>query len=140
MRYIYFIEGAVFLAIGSYAATRIGFGGLLTTSILGSLAFSCSYGIWRTTREFDLSLKEVLFRWLTPPAQLFVLLGLFALLLYWPTRDLPAKVQLPLYVVVTGSVGIFLFLRYGLGPELRHELQKRTPDSVSRLLERFLPI
>jgi O-antigen/teichoic acid export membrane protein len=140
MRYIYFIEGIVFLGIGSYAAARIGFAGLLTTSIFASLAFSCSYGIWRTMREFDLSLKEVLFRWLIPPIKLFVPLSLVAVLLYWFTRGLPAKVQLPLYVAVGGSVGIFCFLRYGLGPELRREFRDRAPDTVSRLLGRFLPI
>jgi O-antigen/teichoic acid export membrane protein len=138
MRYVYFIEGAAFLGIGSYLAARIGFPGLLITSILCSLAFSCSYGIWRTMREFNLGLKDVL-RWLVPPAKLLAPLSLFGLLLYWSTRHFSAAAQLPLYAVLIGITGMFLFLRHGLGSELRGEFQKRAPVRVSRLFARFFP-
>jgi O-antigen/teichoic acid export membrane protein len=140
MRYVYFIEGVVFLAIGSYAAKRIGFGGVVGTSIIASLAFSFSYGIWRSTREFNLTVKEVLFHWLVPPARMFVALSLFASLLFWASRSLPAQVQLPLYVVLMVPVGAVLLLRLGLGPDLREEFRRRAPVPLSRLLERLFLI
>ena len=139
MRYIYFIEGVIFITIGSYTASRVGFPGLLTTSILATLLFTCSYGIWRTMREFDVSLKEVAFRWLEPSIRLFASLSILALLLYWPTRNLPPQIQLPLYVVIVGAVGGFLLLRFGLGSELREEFQRRAPASLGRILSRLFP-
>jgi O-antigen/teichoic acid export membrane protein len=137
MRYIYFLEGSVFIVIGSLIAARFGFSGLLATSIVTSLAFSCTYGVWRTMREFGLSLKEVFFRWLGPSAQLSGWLGLFSLALYWPTRSLPANVRLPLYLVLAGTAGMLLFLWRGLSPDLREELLNRTPISRSRVLRKF---
>jgi hypothetical protein len=139
MRYIYFLEGAAFLGVGSFVAARVGFSGMLTTSVLASLVFSCSYGIWRTMREFDLSLKEVAFRWIQPSIKLFASLGILALLLYWPTRSLSPQIQLPLYAVIVGAAGGLLLLRFGLGDELREEFQRRAPVPLARILSRLFP-
>ena len=139
MRYIYLIEGVVFLGIGSFVAARVGFSGMLITSVLSSLVFSCSYGIWRTMREFDLGLKDVAFRWLRPSIKLFASLSFFALLLYWFTRNLSPQIQLPLYVVIVGGIGGFLLLRFGLGGELREEFQRRAPVPLARILGRLFP-
>jgi O-antigen/teichoic acid export membrane protein len=140
MRYIYFLEGSVFIVIGSLTAARFGFSGLLATSIVASLAFSCAYGVWRTMREFGLIPKEIFFRWLGPSTRLFGWLGLFSLGLYWPTRSLPANVRLPLYLVLAGTAGILLFLWRGLSPDLRQELFNRTPISRSRALRKLFQV
>jgi O-antigen/teichoic acid export membrane protein len=139
MRYIYFIEGIVFLGIGSFVAARVGFSGMLITSILSSLLFSCSYGIWRTMREFDLSVKEVAFHWIEPSIKLFASLSFLALLLYWLTRSFPPQVQLSLYVVLVGGIGGFLLLRLGLGRELQEEFRRRAPAPVARIFGRLFP-
>jgi O-antigen/teichoic acid export membrane protein len=138
MRYIYFIEGALFIVIASYAAPRYGFTGLLVTSILCSLLFSCSYGIWRTIREFNLNLKEVL-GWLIPAARLLIPLGCFAALVYWVTRPFSPQVQFSLYAALVGTGGLLLFLRLGLGSELLRELQRRAPARFAFVLDRFFP-
>lgn len=140
MRYIYFIEGAVFLVAGSYAASRVGFAGLLATSILATVLFTLSYGIWRTMREFALSLKEVLLRWLAPSARLLVLLSILAVFLFWLTRNLSAQTQLALYVPIVGAIGAFFLIRVGVAPELREEFRKRAPNRLSALLGRFFII
>jgi O-antigen/teichoic acid export membrane protein len=139
MRYIYFFEGIIFLGIGSFLAARVGFSGMLTTSIFASLVFSCSYGIWRAMREFDLGLKDVAFRWLEPSIKLFASLSFFALILYWPTRNLPAQTQLPLYAALVGTVGCFLLLRVGLSRELQEEFRKHAPSPISKLIEKIVP-
>lgn len=140
MRYIYFIEGVVFLVAGSYAASRIGFAGLLATSIVATILFTLSYGIWRTMREFALPLREVTLRWLVPSVRLLVLLSASAVFLFWIARDLSAQTQLALYVPIVGAVGVFFLIRVGVGPELREELRKRAPNRLSALLGRFFII
>jgi O-antigen/teichoic acid export membrane protein len=137
MRYVYFIEGAAFLGIGSIVAARTGFAGMLLTSIFASLLFSFSYGIWRTMMEFNVTLKEVMIDWLVPPFKLALSLSVFGLLVYWPTQNVPPEIQLPLYAFVVGTVAAFLFFRYGLESQLREEFRQRMPTRIARLLERF---
>lgn len=140
MRYIYFVEGAIFLFAGSYAAKRFGFAGMLTTSILCSLAFSFSYGIWRTISEFHLSVEDILLRWLVPPARLFLLFGLIAVLAAWSTQSLSSEVRLSLYFVFVGPLGTLLLLRYGLESDLREEAVRRAPPRLSGFLAKILSV
>jgi O-antigen/teichoic acid export membrane protein len=138
MRYVYLIEGIIFIGIGTYTSARFGFSGLLFTSLFCSLAFSFSYGISRTTREFNLPVKDVIFRWLIPPARLFLTLSLLAVVLHSTMRSLPAKIQLVLYAVLVSGTSIFL-LRGGIGSELWTELRQRAPAGVSRVLKKLFP-
>ena len=107
--------------------------GLLATSILASLFFSCSYGILRTVKEFNLTLREVAFRWLIPPMRLLTLLGGFALCLYYAAHNLSAKGQLVIYVADLAILAPVLLARYGLTAELRREILLRIPAKFGRL-------
>jgi O-antigen/teichoic acid export membrane protein len=139
MRYIYFIEGAVFLVAGSYAARYFEFTGLITASLICSILFSGSYGIFRTMREFHLPLGQVFVRWHAAPAQLLIYVSILALLTYWATRGASPEVRLIIGLAVLGSAGGFLFVRRGLGHELSQELRRRAPPGVSRYLTKVLP-
>jgi len=132
MRYIYFIEGAAFLGIGTLAASRYGFAGMLTTSIFCSMIFSCSYCIWRTLREFDLNLTEFFLRWLGPSAKVFAVLALVSPFLYLASESLSAKLQFLIYSVAIGTIGTSCVLTFGLGRDLRKELLTRGLGAVSR--------
>jgi O-antigen/teichoic acid export membrane protein len=139
MRYVYFIEGVVFLISGSHAARRFGIGGLIATSLVCSIIFSASYGIHRTVREFKLPVQEVLGRWLRPPAQLLFGVSIVAFAVYWLTPNLSPQLQLLIRGGTVGAAGTFLFIWRGLGRELRDELRQRTPAGVSRLLDKIFP-
>jgi O-antigen/teichoic acid export membrane protein len=133
MKYVYFIEGTVFLAAGSYATSRYGIAGLLATSIVASSIFTCSYGIWRTVSEFELPVKEVAFRWLIPSIKLLVSLGGIAFCTYLLVHTLSAELQLVIYVTALGSLAALLFVRFGLTAELRQEILLRFPVRFRRV-------
>lgn len=137
MKYIYFIEGAAFLTVGSYAASRYGIAGLIVTSIIASLIFSCSYGIWRTANEFNLTVKEVALLWLIPSMRLLLLLGTLAGSIYWAAHFLSAGMQLFIYIITVGTAAIVLFARLGLTAELRQELLHRAPLRFGRWARLF---
>ena len=132
MRYVYFIEGAAFLGIGTLAASHYGFAGMLTTSIFCSITLTCSYCIWRTLHEFNLSLREFFVRWLGPSAQVFLVLAVVSLVLGRTTEGLAAKLQFLVYTLVIGAVGTICLMTLGLGRDLRKELSTRGLAFVSR--------
>jgi hypothetical protein len=104
------------------------------TSILATLLFSFSYGIWRTTKEFELSIDEAGFRWLIPSLTLLVLLGGTAFCLYLLAHNLHPALQLAIYLVVLGTSAALLFARLGLTAELRQEILLRAPLRFSRMV------
>ena len=133
MKYIYFIEGSVFLTVGTFIASRYGIAGLISISIMASLAFSCSYGIRLTMSEFKLTPGDVVFRWLKPPIRLLAFLGGIAFCAYWTARSLPAETQLVIYVGGVGTLAILLFARFGVPAELQRQILPRVPDKFRRV-------
>jgi O-antigen/teichoic acid export membrane protein len=133
MKYIYFIEGSIFLTVGTYVASRYGIAGLISTSIIASLAFSCSYGIRRTTSEFKLTARDVIFRWLKPPIRLLALLGGIAFCAHWIARSLPAEAQLLIYLGGIGTLALLLFARFGVPVELQQQVLPRVPHKFRRV-------
>jgi O-antigen/teichoic acid export membrane protein len=139
MRYIYFVEGIAFIIVGANAAARFGISGLILTSVFCSLAFSFSYGIWRTACEFHLSIKELLVESLLSCVRPGVILGLIAVGLHWPMHHARPNVQLVVYALAAGGSGLFLFLRLGLSSDITTEFRERAPKRMFRVLKRFLP-
>ena len=76
MRYVYFLEGMIFVALAFLVARRGGLPAIIGCSIVCSTVFSGAYGIWRISRFFEISFHEVALVWLRP--MLKVLLGILS--------------------------------------------------------------
>ncbi len=139
MRYIYFVEGVSFLFAGSYAASKLGFTGLLLVSVLCTTLFTLSYGLRRTVQEFNLTFKEVAFRWVWPSIRLLLLMAIVAVPLYWVAQRVSFGVRLVFFAVILGAAGALLFLREGLSLELRSEFKDRAPVGIGWLLKKLFP-
>ena len=135
MRYVYFLEGLVFVTA---ALLTTGWGGLpamIVCSILCSTLFSGAYGVWRISRYFRLPLAEVGLRWLAPMGRLLLLVAAVAAFCWWGFSwvKLPA-VRLACNAVLIGVVGGYLFLRHGLPRALQAELLARSPAALHPVL------
>ena len=68
MRYVYFVEGVVFVFLSLLVAREGGLPAIIACSIVCSTAFSGAYGVWRISRYFGFSFGEVALGWLRPMA------------------------------------------------------------------------
>jgi hypothetical protein len=136
MRYVYFIEGAVFVLLALLVARWGGLAAIIACSILCISAFSGPYSLWRVSQYFNLSLKETGWDWLQPMLKVLLLYAPLAVLAWWVLLPLPAITRLGANVAVAVFLGSCLFLRYGLTRALQTELLARTPGRVSPILKR----
>jgi O-antigen/teichoic acid export membrane protein len=137
MRYVYFLEGLAFV-ITAVLTVRVG--GLLAVvgcSVVCSLLFTYSYGVWRISRYFQLSASDVGFCWLAPLGSVLLRFVPIALATWWGCRWIREPVlRLTVHAATCGPIGLCLFLRYGLPQSLQGEVLARAPRWLSLVLRR----
>ena len=137
MRYIYFIEGLVFIALAYLAAPVLGLPGIIASSVFCSSVFSGAYGVWRITKYFGFTYSEVALGWLGPMGRLLLLFSPLAALVALVGARLPEPwMTLAIKAVIGGGLGACLFLRFGLTPSLQRELLERAPRRFNSILRR----
>ena len=137
MRYIYFVEGLVFIGASFLTAARGGLPAIIVCSIICSTLFSGAYGVWRVSEFFELPIREVALHWLAPMGRVLVLFVPLAITCWWLSGMLDNLVlRLILNIVLGGGVGLYLFLRYGLPVGFQRELLERVPQRINPLLTR----
>lgn len=135
MRYIYFVEGVVFVGLSILVARTGGLPAIIGCSIICSSLFSGAYGVWRVSRFFGISLREVAWGWLRPMFGMLLFYLPVAVTTWWLSRSFPVIVQLGLSAVLAGSVGAYLFLRYGIPSSFQNELLARVPARAGFMLK-----
>lgn len=139
MRYVYFLEGLVFLAVAHTVAHSGGILAIIGVSIGCSCLFSGAYGIWRTVNYFALSWREVLLKWSMPMVKTFALCALAAGVIWLATRQIESTLwRLLLHFLLFSICGAVVLLRYGLPPNFQKELSVRAPRVTLPLLRRIL--
>ena len=138
MRYLYLIEGLVFVMVASLVSHVGGFPAIIGTSILCSICFSGLYGIKRINSYFEFHFPELERRWLVVVLRIAAVMIVPATALWLIGRMLPPVTRLVLCGTVLGLLGIFLFFRYGITGELRGDLVRHTPRSFQPVLAALL--
>ena len=133
-RYVYVIEGVLFVAIGSALASRFGFAGLLAAGVLSVASCSAAYALRRMASYLRLSLAELAKAWLLPVLRLLVVMIPIAWLLCIATSNLTAGLQFLTRATVIGTVGCYAILHLGISTALRDELRERLPAGMRRWL------
>jgi O-antigen/teichoic acid export membrane protein len=136
MRYVYFVEGLVFVALSFLVADWGGLAAIITCSVLCNLAFSGAYCAWRVARYFGLSLREVAWDWLRPMFQVLVFYLPAAGLAWWALSPLSGLTHLIVNASLAGSLGFYLFLRFGVPGPFQNELLRRAPARIVPFLKR----
>jgi O-antigen/teichoic acid export membrane protein len=132
MRYIYFVEGALFIGVGLWTVQWGGIGGLIGTSIVCAAFMSVAYGIWRSTGYFRIRPMDILWDWQKPMLmELMILVPLTMGTIYFSGRP-SSWIDLLLQGAFITVAALFVFWRVGVPLELRHELVDRLPAPVRR--------
>ena len=136
-RYIYFLEGLVFVGLACLVTRWGGLPAIIGCSIICSTVFSGAYGVWRVSRFFGLPFREIAWGWLRPMSLMLLLYLPVAVLAVWLPVSLPVILRLGINVALASSVGIALFLRYGLPVSIQNDLLDRVPDWSMAILKRL---
>ena len=137
MRYVFFVEGLVFVAAGLAIARWGGFPGIIVCSILCGLALSGPYNIARVSGYFGLSFRSVALETFAPISRVLLFFGPIAFLTWFLCRNISDPiVRLGVHVLVCAFAGFPLFLRHGLPPGIQKELLQRAPRYFNPILRR----
>jgi O-antigen/teichoic acid export membrane protein len=138
LRWVYFVEGIVFVTLSLLVARRGGLPAIIACSIVCSILFSGAYGVRRISRYFNFSLREVGLDWLRPMGRMLLLYLLLAALAWRALLPLSTLPRLGVNVLVSLVVGGFLFLRFGLPSDFQREILSRAPKTFGPILKRVL--
>jgi O-antigen/teichoic acid export membrane protein len=118
MRYLYFVEGCCFVALSLGVGYRWGVPGIIMCSNVCLILFSFLFGLWRSSRYFQVSFSELAVAWVRPSLKLAVVLIPIALMIWLATSSLPPIWRLAIHGVAATCIGGILFLRIGLPLEV----------------------
>lgn len=139
MRFVYFVEGLVFLALAQWCARAGGMLAVIGCSIACTAVFSGSYGVWRMQQFLKVTLREIGWNWLGLMFQTLLRCIPLAVVVWWLSSSLTQPLlRLLACGIIYGGFGFVIFLRHGLSPELQRELAARAPQKISPLLQRVL--
>jgi O-antigen/teichoic acid export membrane protein len=125
MRYIYFIEGVLFVTGAWLTAPHYGLFAIIATSLAANVLCSGAYGLWRTAAHFKTSPFKIMVEWLSAPWKLLLLLIPSAILIGNITQQWPSGTQFGANGLLIGTLAAFLFWRFGMPAALREELTDR---------------
>jgi hypothetical protein len=137
LRYIYFIEGVVFVASALVLAHQGELYTIILASLVCNMLFTLNYGMYRVVHFFRLSLREVAWQWLAPMRRFLLRAVPLALLTWWLTRPLPPLPRFVIHAVESGTLGLFLLAKYGTPAAFQDELVRRVPAPVACLLRKI---
>lgn len=123
MRYIYFVEGILFVVMAILVAPRFGIPGIIISAIVANVLCSGIFGLRRTMKTFRVSAPELMARWVAGPMMYCGLLAAVLMGCWFLTQPLPPALRLGLNAVLSGVAGLWLLWRVGLSSELRDELR-----------------
>jgi hypothetical protein len=137
LRWVYPAEGLAFIALGLLLAPHGGLTLLIALSLACTLAFTLSYGVWRSRQYFGVPAGEMLVGWLKPPARVCACLGAVAALVLWAGWSQAPLTRLVAGLVMGTVAGGWCFVRFGLPEDLKGELAARLPVRLARLFRRL---
>lgn len=135
VKYVYFAEGCLFIALASVSARSLGYAGVIGSSILATSALSFTYGLRRTRIDFQLTWKEML-GWLQPAALVAAPLILWALGMAYLLPNHRPILQFAAGGLATGTVGAVLLLRWGLDRAMQQLVRDKLPGCLQWLVDR----
>jgi O-antigen/teichoic acid export membrane protein len=134
MRYVYFLEGLVFVVMAVLVCGWGGVPAIIICSIVCSVCFSGAYGVWRISVEFATNPWDVAAGWMRHAATVIMGYAPVAALAWWLTHSLDVRLRLVACGFVCATAGLFILLRFGLPSELQSEAVRRAPALLRKPL------
>jgi O-antigen/teichoic acid export membrane protein len=127
MRYIYFLEGSVFVIISFLVARHGGLPVIILSSIICSLLFSGPYLIWRICDYFGFSVQVVTFGLILPASKMLGAYIPFVSLVVYLCININNIERIGINIILSLTLGSYLLLRFGIDKKLKKEFKERAP-------------
>ena len=134
LRYIFFIEGLVFILTALLVARRWQLFGIISASLLCSIVFTGIYTTFRIMRFFHLSLRDVAWEWFIPMRAFLWRATIVGLALWYITYSFSPLVRLLVHAMFSATLVLLLLARYGVPTSFQEELLRRAPLRATRVL------
>jgi O-antigen/teichoic acid export membrane protein len=121
MKYMYPLEGVVFIGLSILTARVWGMNGVIASAVVTNLICSGLYGFFRTKEYFGFRESRELAGWLKWPFLCLVTMGAIFGLVGWADAGWSHLLRLSVNGAVAGLAGAALFWQLGLTPQLRTE-------------------
>jgi O-antigen/teichoic acid export membrane protein len=123
LRYMYFVEAAVFVLLALWLSTLFGFYGILGASLLCLILFRATYTTWRMSKYFSTPMTCFCWTWLKRP----ILTAIFLIPLAVSARWLASTVsnewaQLLLAITWVGVPSLIALFTFVLPRDIRSEI------------------
>ncbi len=127
MKWVFVVEGLCFILIAATISVDFSdrFSSILKTSALTSALLSGTYGAWRIAHYFKVSLWRVMLLWPAPMVVVVVIYGCAATILWNAISAQSEIVRLIIHLAFSLTVGLTVFVRFGIPLQLRNEIWHR---------------
>jgi len=139
LKYIYFVEGVVFIASGYLASKMFGITGVLLASIVSGALFSGLYSVWRAGSILSLTQFDLGWKWFRRSAFMAAVVLPFGIVAVVVAPHVTPWTSLILASGALLFVGGFALLRIGLPPEVVVEMLSRFPLPARKWLAWLTP-
>ena len=137
LKYVYLIEGIIFVFVTSAVLHRAGITGMLVCSLLATLLFTWSNGLWRISKLSKIGWKPLLWDWQLPLLRALGVLIPCWLAMEWVLHGKSEWLRFAVNGGLLAVVGAWVTLRLGLSSDLLAEISGKLPPSLRRLVLRL---
>lgn len=125
LKYLYFLEGAVFIFVSRWLVPWCGFPGLILISAGCTMLFSYQYSLKNTGRFFGIPIATMGWQPILPGLRYLLVYGLAAAFFSFLISSFSAEIELLASIAWASAFGGWLFWALGLPKEIRRELWQK---------------
>ena len=134
LKYIYLVEGLLFVGVSLVVLPFTGITGMLTCSLVATTMFTWLAGVWCIARLSGLGWKPLVWGWQKPGLWLLGMMTPVWLLAAWLLDDAPDWLRLTASGILLTAVGIWASLRFALPTDLVADMVGKLPASLRRFV------
>ena len=134
--YVYLLEGVVFVALSFLFVRWGGLPAIILSSILCSIIFSSSYGVFRISQYFEIPLYEVALTWLEPMFKMMICYLPISCLIWLLSSGSTEMFRFVVQFLISLIIGVPLFLYFCIPASLKNDFSSRIPLSIKPIISR----
>ena len=138
LKYIFILEGIVFVAAALAILPSTGITGMLVCSLLATTLFTWLSGVWRIAQISKMGWKPLVWDWQKPLIWILMVMVPIWLALGWILQDTSNWLRLLVNGVVLSLIGIWIAISYALPSEMIFEVVEKLPRSLRMIIARII--